>query len=302
LDIIANRTPPVNIIDSDNLLFSHEYNRLFMVNEVVKYNKYNISTVTESVEVRTKGDMIIYIWGDNTPANSSYVNYFHWFCDIIPKLELLLTYVDAILDYVIVMPIGWKGLSYVVESIGKYPFRVKYYDPSDSTEIYTNVLCVSTLIDSGNYIKSFMCNIRDRFSSTTNNPSDKIYIGRRVASRRFMVNEDSIISCLSAYGYRTVYFEDFVWEDQVSMMQNAASVISLHGAGLTNMLWMPSGGSVVEIRVRGDSHRNCFFSLASDLDLDYYYIQADVVSGNEHEGSFVINMEDLENVVKLIES
>ena len=48
-------------------------------------------------------------------------------------------------------------------------------------------------------------------------------------------------------------------------------MISNHGGGLTNILFMKSGSSVLELRQSGDSHNNCYFSLASALYLKYYY-------------------------------
>ena len=54
-------------------------------------------------------------------------------------------------------------------------------------------------------------------------------------------------------------------------MKDTKCLIGLHGAGLTNMLFMSEKTNVLELRNEEDSHNNCYFSLASDLNLDYYY-------------------------------
>jgi capsular polysaccharide biosynthesis protein len=48
-------------------------------------------------------------------------------------------------------------------------------------------------------------------------------------------------------------------------------VVANHGAGLANMLFLSEKSSVFELRKFGDSHSNCYFILASALDLKYYY-------------------------------
>ena len=55
------------------------------------------------------------------------------------------------------------------------------------------------------------------------------------------------------------------------MMLNAKYLISNHGAGLTNMLFMQAGTSVLELRRENDGHNNCYFAQASALNLKYYY-------------------------------
>ena len=51
----------------------------------------------------------------------------------------------------------------------------------------------------------------------------------------------------------------------------ARYIVSNHGAGLTNMLFMKDGGSVLELRHVSDCINNCYFTLASALDLKYFY-------------------------------
>ena len=68
----------------------------------------------------------------------------------------------------------------------------------------------------------------------------------------------------------------------------AKYLISNHGAGLTNMLFMKAGGNVLELRHRGDKHNNCYFSLASTLRLNYYYQLCD--SENNIEDAYTANL------------
>ena len=54
-------------------------------------------------------------------------------------------------------------------------------------------------------------------------------------------------------------------------MSRARYVVSNHGAGLTNMLFMKDGARVLELRHVSDYVNNCYFILASALQFDYLY-------------------------------
>ena len=86
------------------------------------------------------------------------------------------------------------------------------------------------------------------------------------------------------------------------MMCNADILVSLHGAGLTHMLWMKDSASILEIRARGDYQNNCYFSLASDLNFDYYYVLADKVnpSLSTQQADYLIDSVSFKNQLMLM--
>jgi capsular polysaccharide biosynthesis protein len=57
----------------------------------------------------------------------------------------------------------------------------------------------------------------------------------------------------------------------MDLISNADVLMGVHGAGLTNMLACKSDCRIIELRGSQDTTNNCFFSLASALELDYYY-------------------------------
>ena len=65
------------------------------------------------------------------------------------------------------------------------------------------------------------------------------------------------------------------------LLADTRVLVSNHGAGLSNMLFMAPGGSVLELRKRGDAHNNCYFALASALNLKYYYQLCDPENPNQ---------------------
>jgi capsular polysaccharide biosynthesis protein len=59
------------------------------------------------------------------------------------------------------------------------------------------------------------------------------------------------------------------------LFSSASHLISVHGAGLTNMLFMHTNTRVMEIRRRDDLLNYCYFFMAHSLGLKYYYFLAD---------------------------
>ncbi|UWR00183.1 glycosyltransferase family 61 protein [Rhodobacteraceae bacterium S2214] len=76
----------------------------------------------------------------------------------------------------------------------------------------------------------------------------RLYVRRKQAGRlRGIVNEDLLIEMLHGLGFETVYFEDHNVLEQARLMSQAEIVVSVHGAGMTNMLYVPEGCLIVEL-------------------------------------------------------
>ena len=91
------------------------------------------------------------------------------------------------------------------------------------------------------------------------------------SSPRRIVNEPAILPILAKFGFEIVRLERFSFADQVRMLAETEFLVSNHGAGLTNMLFMATGQSILELRNDRDAHNNCYFALASAAGLRYFY-------------------------------
>ncbi len=56
------------------------------------------------------------------------------------------------------------------------------------------------------------------------------------------------------------------------------------------MLFMREGQQVLELRRRGDAHNNCYFTLASAMGHDYYYLLCDGSSANTFDADFTVDI------------
>jgi capsular polysaccharide biosynthesis protein len=100
-------------------------------------------------------------------------------------------------------------------------------------------------------------------------PPKRLYISRRQATRRKVLNEVAIEQLLANYGFESVCFEDYSFEEQLRLCASADALIGIHGAGLTNMLFLPSQSVVVEFRKFDNGHNYFFTQLAAVLQHQY---------------------------------
>ena len=129
---------------------------------------------------------------------------------------------------------------------------------------------------SGNYNENVIRGLRSLYAdyyenACSDHSCNKVYISRGKAQIRKIANEEECAAILAEYDFKTIYFEDHTFEQQIAIALDAKYMVANHGGGLTNILFMKSGSSVLELRQNGDSHNNCYFSLASALNLKYHY-------------------------------
>ena len=85
----------------------------------------------------------------------------------------------------------------------------------------------------------------------------RIYIDRRRASNRELLNEQELIEALRPFGFLPVILEEFSVDDQIRLFRSAAFVIAPHGAGLTNLAYACPGCLVLELQM--DAYINWAF-------------------------------------------
>jgi len=215
-------------------------------------------------------------------TNSNSKNFFHWFLDVLQKLEFMeRNYRDTAESAVVIIPSSHQA-DFMASSIAAFDFRFFQQD-NDQLLLVKNLLVVPNLAPTGNYRKEVVLNLRKRlrnyFLSELNESMQvkRVYITRKNATKRKIINEDDLLPKLREFGFKVIDMDALSFKQQIQVMLGAEMLVSLHGAGLTHMLWMKDRGKVLEIRASGDCHNNCYFTLASDLELDYYYSLADKI-------------------------
>jgi hypothetical protein len=227
--------------------------------------------------------------------------YFHWIADALARLYVVRDRID---DLLLLLPAGYQNFDYVNSSLAAFGVKnIEFIGPNEVLECRSLLMPTHTA-PSGHYNEEIIGGVRSLllWAYGDSDPPQNIYISRRHATKRRIVNEDEVNRMLSRFGFLTINAEELSFAQQVQISSRAPRLVSNHGAGLTNMLFMPENGSVLELRHQTDSINNCYFTLASALNLNYFYQPCRPVSDgpDPHAADLIVDPKQLEANLRLI--
>ena len=223
--------------------------------------------------------------------------YFHWIADALSRLFVVR---DRLNDLILTLPAGYEDLDYVRSSLKAFAVKHVNFIKPDETLHCRNLRLPTHAAPSGHYNPEVIRGVRDVLLSAytdSKDQSERIYISRHRATKRRIVNEEEVEKILQQFGFQTIRGEDLSFEQQVQTFSRAQYLVSNHGAGLTNMLFMKRGGSVLELRHKSDHINNCYFTLSSALNLNYFYQTCPPSSAdsNPHTADLIVDPRTLES-------
>lgn len=224
--------------------------------------------------------------------------YFHWITESLAKISILH---EINSDLKVLLPSSYQEYKFIRQSLDFLKIEYRFL-PLNRLTYITNLYFGYFAYSSGNYSYSIMKSLAEKFETKrrqVNSPLRRIWISRALAQKRSIENESQLYPILLKYGFEILNLEIYTFSEQVDICQSAEILAGLHGAGLTNMTFMPKGGKIIEIRRRGDNHSNCYFSLASIMDHKYYYLLADSLSSDLHQGNCILDSELLEKFLRV---
>jgi hypothetical protein len=181
--------------------------------------------------------------------------FYHWFHDVLPRLETALRHLPADTKFLINSnPKAWQLHSLIAFGIGTDRLEIQ----PDGTHTRVERLWFATPVGhsslgSGTVIRRVADRLRRHFigGDSRQMVNHRLYISRRKAAVRRIVNESEIIPVLEAHGFQTVLCEDLSLAEQVGLFAKTTATIGGHGAGLTNLMYCMPDSFVGEIRVEG---------------------------------------------------
>lgn len=253
------------------------------------------------IEKKLKGEsnatFIHHIWSNG---------YHHWVCECLLKA----TYLDPN-NTLLYLPEDYPDFAF--ESLTLLGFNHIRRIPRK-----TGVKCKKAVLipnpTSGHFqrkdLDRIKCLFLGRFNGINQNKNRKIFISRSKAALRKIQNESELIPLLKKYEYELIHSEDLSFEDQVKIFSGCQALISIHGAGLTNCIFMPEGGFVFEIYRKMDHNKDvmnlCYYRMTRALSLNYVVQFADVVNTYENvtpdRQDLIIDVTEFEKNILLIEN
>jgi len=317
--IVLKRTLPRNLNDQDTALFQKEtfyesrqsfidkrFFVFFNFNSFTAFNRHSFfkknNLKTNNVPFKTLGFHRVrlcfdeYLFLDNWS-----LNYFHWFTDVIPKILYAIKKRSTVR---ILMP-GWLyNRDYVYQSLSLIDGVV--VEVFSKTALIINAKIVNRGYTSGNYDEGLIQQERGVFfkmNAIKNEvPCKRIFVFRSVEAKRGILNFEELAPVLKKYAITIIDFSNYSWIEQYSLAVNADILIGVHGAGLTNMLFMKENSNILELRRKDDDHNNCYFSLAAACKHKYWYQLCDVddPSIETQQNSFYVDVDVFENNIAQI--
>ena len=302
------RKVPKNLNISDDNLFSHEYSKSFpsvniiIANNVVVINLsvYNFKKLTlfikqnyfsQPLKLRLFKDVIgniiksfgkkqklkrgVWITDNKTSV------YFHFLCDALMRYH---TIPEKYKQYPILLPYKYN-IEWLTEIFDYLGIKYVVLKPNTRTVIEKAIIS-SYPAPSGNFHKNTLLNLKQSFIKSYENNTliknniKKVWIDMS-RHRRPVQNIVDLQPILNKYNYVEVLFEELSIHEKINLLSDVDILVGSHSSGLTNMLFMRSGSKVVDIRDPNDNIKNAFFTMASELSIDYYYME------REPDGSMI---------------
>jgi len=124
----------------------------------------------------------------------------------------------------------------------------------------------------------------------------RVYITRRNARYRRIVNECEVETFLQDFGFETHELEKYSVRDQIALFAEAEMVVAAHGAGLTNILFSPPGLRVIDI-FEGSLFNKCFWGISTALGHHYWPLVGDTVTNGHSAHDIRVSIPRLRQVV-----
>jgi capsular polysaccharide biosynthesis protein len=118
---------------------------------------------------------------------------------------------------------------------------------------------------------SWVCQfLRDQFLSPLSMPRNKrIFVSRKQAVYRHLVNESELMEILSQYGFEEVVLEGMTVSEQIRLFQASEIVVAPHGAGLSHLVFCDPGTKMVEI-FNPNWLCDCYWKLSQHVGLKHF--------------------------------
>lgn len=326
---ISKRTKPVNYNEADAFVFGSNFEReipdayihkipggiltfdgLAIERGIIREESIGNKTIRDSLKYRYWLKVKLTYHSKKSIQNAIglhgyYWNgYFHWMTEILTRLLVIK---NKYKEIPIILP--EPRADYQWESIKAFDLsNTLYLNEKEYIQPNQYLYLVDYIAPPGNYhinvIKGLANHLTKFFCEEKKIPAHrKIYISRKKANKRKVLNEAVVEALLVEYGYEILCMEDYTFKEQINICHQTVSMVSLHGAGLTNMMFMPEGSTVFEFRFEGDNLTNCYYTMASEFNHRYFYqlCKIDDNIKTSHDGNVIVDINLLENNLQLIE-
>ena len=285
---------PINLLDSDNLLFKpikdyvitvpkiEKLKNVFVTNNgfVLKNGTLNSKS---GLNLKSKHDHTFYFeyWktaleqnfvcklGKSLPSihlkektylliHSKWLNYSFWITEYLQRLTRV-EQETGLDNLVLLYPEEWDSIPYITESLKA--FNIAHYRIPSGHHLFVDNL----ILPETREITAFFCPehiqlVRNRLlkeakkRSSLSNTPKKIYLTRGKNVKRAIANEDELQICFLENDFDIVSFDNLTIWDQIIYINNTDILFTNHGAGFANAMFMEPNKIALEFLEKDFAH------------------------------------------------
>lgn len=176
--------------------------------------------------------------------------YFHWLHSVIPRIAQYRS--SDLSNRRVALAVTER---FQKESLELMSIRGTDIHLSDGTSKFcsslyycTPMVAPDTSRSGGFFERAMYASTMLRSLGVNVNPSGrKIFISRKDARIRRLLNEEDVVNTLEKHGFESHVLTGMPFKEQVALFASSSLVVSMHGAGLSNVAFMQKGGVVVEL-------------------------------------------------------
>lgn len=236
-----------------------------------------------------------------TTVNSCHAwNHFSWYVDCLARVHSLAQAVPAE-PITMIMPDTLGSVMRESLACVLPPNFVLEYQPPDTWFQLEHMIWPSLIAGRCNgflppdYCEAIRAPVFRRLGLSSGNlPVDRLYVSRRNARCRQVLNEDAVVALLERYDFKTVLVEYLSFKEQVETFHRASVVLGPHGAGLHLMGY--SGGIDVVVLHPNREPQNFFHTMAKGLGQRYHHVLT--ADAGDEERNFEVDLAALEKVLR----
>jgi capsular polysaccharide biosynthesis protein len=213
---------------------------------------------------------------------SSKPNYFHWWTDILPRLAV--AEAAEIRYYQVIVPKAMED--WQRESLERLGVPAARQEPFGDDHWQVESLLLPSLLGYSGMTRPWAADwLRRRIGLP--NPAARrrrIYLQRPETGFRHVANESELLPVLEKYKFEVHQTQEMSLAEQMKLFSGAECVVSIHGAGLANLLFAPPGARVLEFMSPLARYANsCYYSLCAAVGHTYGYILGEHRAGDRPE-------------------
>lgn len=197
-------------------------------------------------------------------------NYYHWLLEIMPRIQMI-EVEPQFANLPWFLPADCPGFVRNLINAAGYGDRVRYLKKG----VYRfNRLIVPTTLSEGsgpnhpheiNWLRKTF--LPDLLPQATR----RIFVSRRDAKIRFIINEQEVFERLKPLGFELVCPGNLSFSEQVKLFSEAAMIVGPHGAAFTNIVFAPASSGLIEIF--GNPHfSDCYSQIAKLRNMPYGFV------------------------------